>query len=510
MHPISRRAFVHGATAAFLGAPEGEGGGQPDRADAWPHDPGDDALIATAQRSVADAAPIAAADRLRPQFHFLPPGRFMNDPNGCVWFDGAYHVFYQHLPFWGVPGAANAPGWGHAASRDLVRWEHWPIALMPRPGKCDAGGVASGCCVVADGLPTIVYTSVPPQAQSLARSFDGMRTWRRYADNPVLAAPPGVPGLADGFRDPFVWREDGQWRMLVGSGITGVGGTALLYESTDLMAWRYLGRLSTGMGPDCYQWECPFFFRVDDRWVLIVSPLLHSEPAIRGPVQYAVGRYDGRVFEHDGWRWLDLGGPGVFYAPHSLIDPRGRRILWGWLMGGGTPGSLWDGLLTLPRTVQIAADGRLRTWPTAEVDTLRAESMVDEPDRVLRSGEMMDLPPGTQVDLVVDLAAGSSGRLEVHALHSPMGDRGVLVSLDPTSGEVLGGPARAGAQRRFGPTRRLRLLLDRSVVEAFTDAGAALSLRAHPAEGDEGVRLRAADGEIALRRLRAWRMTATG
>lgn len=119
MHPMSRRAFVHGATAAFLGASEGEGGGQPDRADAWPQDPGDDALIATAQRSVADAAPIAAADRLRPQFHFLPPGRFMNDPNGCVWFDGAYHVFYQHLPFWGVAGAANAPGW---ATRPAATW----------------------------------------------------------------------------------------------------------------------------------------------------------------------------------------------------------------------------------------------------------------------------------------------------------------------------------------------------------------------------------------------------
>jgi sucrose-6-phosphate hydrolase SacC (GH32 family) len=91
-------------------------------------------LLREANASVARAAVRAAHDRFRPAFHFLPAGRFMNDPNGCVQFQGAYHVFFQHLPFWGEKDAASQPGWGHAVTRDLVHWQHWPIALMPMPG----------------------------------------------------------------------------------------------------------------------------------------------------------------------------------------------------------------------------------------------------------------------------------------------------------------------------------------------------------------------------------------
>ncbi|MCX6359487.1 MAG: hypothetical protein NT029_06770 [Armatimonadetes bacterium] len=163
MAQMGRRELLAGVAGMSL-AVAGDG----DEA-LWPADPEHEALVARAQALVNDAAARVAADPLRPAFHFAPPSRFMNDPNGPVLVDGVYHIFYQHLPTWGTEPFSGAPGWGHASSRDLVRWRHWPIALMPKLGGYDAAAVASGACVVADGRPTIVYTSVPPQAQSLAR-----------------------------------------------------------------------------------------------------------------------------------------------------------------------------------------------------------------------------------------------------------------------------------------------------------------------------------------------------
>jgi beta-fructofuranosidase len=472
----------------------------------WPESPAHKRLLADAEKSVAAAASRVGSDRLRPAFHFLPAGRFMNDPNGCVQFGGVYHMFFQHLPFWGQPNAASGPGWGHATSRDMVHWQHLPIALMPIPGTYDAEAVASGCCVIADGLPTIVYTSVPPQAQSLARSFDGMRTWRRFGGNPVIPKPPAIAGLEDGFRDPFVWREGSKWRLIAGSGIRGQGGTVLMYESADLVSWNYLGPLATGMGPDCFQWECPNFFRLGEQWVLVVSPLLHSISSLRGPVQYAVGHYDGRHFEHGPWRPLDLGGPTVFYAPNSLEDNRGRRIQWGWLMGGGSPNSPWDGLLTLPRRLEVGPDQRLRVWPVKEIETLRGPSLVDVAGRDLKAGESFDACHGEQLDVVLELDKRRSERIDVELFRSPSGDHATRISFDPSTGELRSGDKAGVVPPSEGDTRTLRIVVDRSVIEVYADHREVMSLRAYPPPGADGLRLTAAKGLVQLVRVQAWRM----
>lgn len=474
----------------------------------WPDNPAHQRLIAEAEKSVETAAARAANDRFRPAYHLLPAGRFINDPNGCVQFEGAYHMFYQHLPFWGEKDGSPAPGWGHAVSRDLVHWQRWTIALMPLPGTYDAQAVASGACVIDDGFPTIVYTSVPPQAQSLARSFDGMRTWRRFAGNPVIPKPPPIPGLEDGFRDPFVWREGGRWRMLAGSGIRGQGGTVLLYESADLLSWNFIGPLCTGMGADCFQWECPNFFPLGDRWVLVVSPLLHSIPSLRGPVQYAVGRYDGRRFEPGEWRPLDLGGPSIFYAPNSLQDDRGRRILWGWIMGGGEPGSPWNGLLTMPRQLELGADLRLRVWPVENVDTLRGASLADLEARELKAGEPLEVCHGTQLDVLIELTGADAGRLRVDLLRSASGDQTTTVSFDLGTGELRCGDKTGLVPRQGNAACRLRLLIDRSVVEVYADQREVMSLRAYPPAGADGLRLTAENSAVRLARVRAWRMNS--
>jgi len=477
-----------------------------DPAELWPPSPAHTAALAEAERSVAAAAERVARDRFRPAFHFVPAGRFMNDPNGCVQFQGAFHMFYQHLPYWGVPKAHQAPGWGHAVSRDLVRWQHLPIALMPLPGTYDGEAIASGGCVVADGLPTIIYTSVPPQAQSLARSTDGMLTWHRYARNPVVTRPTIIDGLEDGFRDPFVWREGRGWSMVVGSGIRNQGGTVLLYKSADLLSWDFIGPLCVGMGPDCFQWECPNFFRLGKHWVLVVSPLLHSLPSLRGPVRYAVGTYDGRHFTPGEWHVLDLGGPSVFYAPNSLETDQHQRIMWGWLMGGGEPGMPWDGMLTVARQLELGPDLRLRVAPVAQLKALRGIRAANLGKRDLGVDQQATLAVGNQLDAEIEVARPNSGKLEIGLFCAAAGAPTRTVTFDFATREL-----RCGDQAGLVPpgnerTMKFRILIDRSVVEVYADRREVMSLRMHPATEATELRLAARQAPLHLVRARAWPM----
>ena len=212
--------------------------------------------------------PNGGCSRHRPAYHFTAAGGWMGDPNGLIYHDGLYHVMYQHNPdtvdFLGndtwrkmekVPwGPAANPGvpkgiwglywgnvhWGHAVSRDLVHWEHWPVAISPTPDGYDPGGCFSGVTVIHDGVPTIVYSSITKtpasgirslRAQSIATSSDGMRTWTKYPGNPVLADVPDTSGLMHAWHDPHVWQEEDTWYMAVGCGFQNVAGAILLYRS---------------------------------------------------------------------------------------------------------------------------------------------------------------------------------------------------------------------------------------------------------------------------------------
>lgn len=165
-------------------------------------------------------------DPHRPRYHFLPEANWLNDPNGLIQWGGEYHMFYQYNPngpFHGTTGLATppAPTWcagGTCQSRSRLR-----------PGGPDQDGVWSGCAADDDGTPTLIYSGNRGGGQRacLATSADGMLTWQKYPGNPVIAEPPaGLELIAT--RDHSVWREGGAWHQLMGSGIVGRGGTALL------------------------------------------------------------------------------------------------------------------------------------------------------------------------------------------------------------------------------------------------------------------------------------------
>ena len=264
-----------------------------------------------------------ADDPHRPQYHFLPPANWMNDPNGVIQWGGKFHLFYQHNPNEAVWGDMH---WGHAVSPDLIHWEDWPIGLAPTLGGPDEAGCFSGCAVDNNGVPTIMYTGTRGdhneiQVQCIATSRDGLRTWQKYTGNPVIAASPFND---QDFRDPFVWQVGNSWYCVIGSTVNGKRGAALLYKSTDLIHWDYLHPLLLGDGKrHGSTWECPNFFRLGDRYVLLVSIVPNAG------VYYFIGDYFNQHFvpRTEGWFHPN----GIFFAPLTTLDGSGRRLLWGWI-----------------------------------------------------------------------------------------------------------------------------------------------------------------------------------
>lgn len=453
-------------------------------------------------------------DPHRPIYHFVPPANWMNDPNGPIQVDGVYHMFYQYNPF----GANHANmHWGHARSRDLVHWEHLPIALAPTPDGPDKDGIYSGCCVMNQGTPTIIYTGVHPQVQCIATSDDGLLTWRKHPANPVIATPP--EGIAvTGFRDPFAWREEDGWYMVVGSGIENVGGAALLYRSPDLMSWEYLGPLCTGkLAESGHMWECPNFFPLGEAHLLAVSPY--------GKVIYFLGDYADHAFEPSTSGLLDLGES--WYAPNSLLDERGRRLMWGWLKEMRPrevqPEHGWAGAHSLPRELYMHDDGALGIKPAQELETLRGAYTRYDALAIKPSGQGLlgDLR-GDALELVATFDPGTAESLGLLVRQSRDGTEWTAISYAPRTGRLAVDGSHAsldpqatnkevGGEFWLNPDDLLTLhiYLDRSVIEVFANERAAIAHRVYPTRADsQGVDLFATGGTARLISLHAWEMSS--
>ncbi|MFP5283120.1 MAG: glycoside hydrolase family 32 protein [Actinomycetes bacterium] len=486
-------------------------------------------------------------DRHRPRFHFVAPAGWLNDPNGMTQWRGRYHLFFQYNP--------DSPRhericWGHASSPDLVRWTDEPIALEPGPGP-DRDGCWSGVLVDDGGIPTIIYSGHVEgagQRPCLAVGSPDLRTWRKHPANPVIASPPPGLNLAE-FRDHCVWRTDRGWQQLIGAGIRGRGGAALLYTSPDLRSWDYVGPILVGDAEDRTVWtgsvwECVDLFRLDPARVPSPTTTSNHEAAadpaevegtdvlvfsawhddVTSHSVYALGRFDGRRFVEDSRHHLDY-GMNYFYAPQSMRDAAGRRILLAWVQEG-RPASAqiaagWSGVMSLPRLATLGGDGLLRQTPVPELARLRTDGQAYE-DVGLQAGDELPLGGGNQLDLEITAWIGEDTEFEVDLLASPdsaeqtrlvvgalPGTQKVALRLDRTASSrdpgvdrrELGGRVPLGAGRRLD----LRVLVDRSVLEVFAN-GCALTARAYPTRLDaDRVRLRVGRGQVSLH-VHTWRM----
>jgi sucrose-6-phosphate hydrolase SacC (GH32 family) len=447
----------------------------------------------------------------------------MNDPNGLVHVDGVFHLCYQHHPDSVLWGPMH---WGHATSRDLVTWEHQPIALVPdHLGTAFSGSAVvdhDGVAGFGPGALVAFYTHFEedrPQSQGVAASVDGGTTWVPYAGNPVLEAPEGQID----FRDPKVfWFGDaatGHWVMVLAA-----GDRVALHRSDDLLSWKECSTFGHAHGAHGGFWETPDLFELEvegtgeRRWVLVVS-VLGGGPAGGSGTQYFVGGFDGATFTSDDpsgtVRWVDHGAD--FYAPQSWSDaPDGRRIWLAWMSNWDyartTPASTWRGAMTVPRDVSLQdVDGRpvLAQRPVAELAT-PGRVVLDRDDVVLEPGEpwLLEVAPAAY-DLTVrlDLDGGVTAcDLEVlrdgtRVRYLP--DRGVLQVVRPGDGidGVRGGAVQEVALDA-GEALELRLVVDTCSVEVFADGGrVVLTNQVFPAPGATGIALLATGGAARVSRL---------
>jgi beta-fructofuranosidase len=328
-----------------------------------------------------------ARDPRRPQFHLLPAANWMNDPNGPIYWRKRYHMFFQYNPngaYWGDMH------WAHAVSPDLVHWKHLPIALSPTPGGPDAAGCFTGTIVSNKGIATALYTGVVDaslqnatindgehlfrESQCLATSTDPeLKSWTKLP-HPVISAPPTGMKVA-GFRDPCPWRGGEGWYMAVGSGERGRGGEVLLYRSKDLRHWDYVHFLASGTGSGKNagnpvasgdMWECPDFFPLDGKHMLIYGSL--------GGVHWQSGVLDEKEMRFHAERSGIL-DHGSFYAAKTQLDANGNRIVWGWIPEARPlaeqKAAGWAGMMSLPRVLTLNRDGQLRVAISPAVQRLR-------------------------------------------------------------------------------------------------------------------------------------------
>jgi beta-fructofuranosidase len=422
--------------------------------------------------------------------HLTPPSGWMNDPNGLVFRDDALHVFFQYepdRPRWG------RMCWGHARSRDLLTWEHLPIALRPGDIGADRSGCWSGSTVIDDaGRPTILYTGVASggglrrASICLATGSDDLLTWAK-ADGPVIDRPPrGI--RPDRFRDPFVFRDAGGWAMLVGAGTIHGRGAVLLYRSPDLRAWQYAGPFLTTEAAivadpslviddiDAPCWECPQLVRFASHDLLIVSVVDRSRRVRPAHVIAFTGRVQDGRFNVEHTERLGLGPD--FYAPATATAPDGRRFLLGWIPEDPpAPRSsrTWAGAMTLPRIISVDPDGRPLLGLAAEVDWLgtRPDHLADV---VVRDSEPWSRSfERHRFELHVSVTPGDAGsiRFDLSSRSLPLAE----IRLDPRdrrltvvrSGRVLVAGRDPHGVTTLPPTPngtvQLRVVVDGSVLE---------------------------------------------
>ncbi|WP_324678345.1 glycoside hydrolase family 32 protein [Hymenobacter sp. GOD-10R] len=457
------------------------------------------AFAGLASRSHAQNATPPATPQYRPAYHFSPAAHWMNDPNGMVFYQGTYHLFFQYYPGAMVWGPMH---WGHATSTDLVKWQEQPIALYPD----SLGYIFSGSAVVdskntsgfgKNGQTPLVaiFTHHDPkeekkgtnkhQNQSLAYSLDAGKTWTKYAGNPVLKNP----GIQD-FRDPKVsWHEASKkWVMTLAT-----KDRITFYASPNLKDWTKLSEFGEKLGAHGGVWECPDLFPLTlngkTHWVLIVN-LNPGGPNGGSATQYFVGNFDGKTFTPSSTKtkWADYGPDD--YAGVTWNNTGNRRIFLGWMSNweyaNQVPTSPWRNATTVPRELalqQVGQDIYLTSQPVKELSKLAQPSVTLKDVTVSKEYDLASKIKNTGDKFQLKLSTKQLASFSL-VLSNSKGEE-LAIGYDKAKNQYFIDRTKAGQSgfsNKFAgrhtaprlattPGTDLTLLFDASSVELFADQG---------------------------------------
>ena len=428
----------------------------------------------------------------KPVFHVTPPVGWLNDPNGFSIYQKKIHLFYQYHPYSDIWGPMH---WGHYISEDFLKWQECPVALVPDQDY-DAAGCFSGSAIDTPEGHVLVYTGVKTnektdgtkeelQQQCIAIG-DGIH-YKKVEENPVITGGQLPDGFSrEEFRDPKVWKEQDTYYLVAGNKNEQQNGQVVLCESNDLRTWKYVSVLADNQGKYGNMWECPDFFPLGEKHVLIVSPQdmqADGKEFHNGNQTLAmIGKYDRedhRLLEEE---IISLDYGMDFYAPQTLITEDGRRIMIAWMqswdMNIKPAAQKWNGMMTIPRQLEIW-NGVMHQNPVKELEHYRAEPVLCEGVEI--SGECR-IPgvKGRVLDLSLELLEGvyetftiqfaKNERYVTQFSYDPMAQ---TISFDRTYSGMIRDVVCQREMKIKTPlkTLKLRLLLDKYSVELFVNDG---------------------------------------
>lgn len=445
----------------------------------------------------------------RPDFHVTPPVGWINDPNGFSFFQGEYHLFFQYHPYSTQWGPMH---WGHVKTKDFITWKRLPCALAPDT-VYDGQGCFSGTAIEDEGQHILMYTSVAEegtdgnrkirQTQSIAVG-DGT-CYQKIAGNPVITAellPEGSSPVD--FRDPKIWKEDGTFYTAVGSMAADGSGQIALFSAKTVDNWKFEKILDCCGNRYGKMWECPDFFPLNGRQILIVSPQFMRAEGLEfhngNNAIYFIGNYDvkNKEFSRNKAYQIDYGLD--FYAPQTVETGDGRRIMTAWMQSWDnylTPdGQEWSGMMIIPRELSIR-DEKLIQVPVREISRyygrkvdsgtllINGGSFVPNRERACVCKKAIDAAGidgigGRQFDMTVEVEAGDYERFEIGLACD--GDRQTMLYYEPLSGVLTFDRSYSGEfhdticqrsayVREQGGKIRLRILMDKFTAEVFVNDG---------------------------------------
>jgi sucrose-6-phosphate hydrolase SacC (GH32 family) len=462
------------------------------------------------------------------------------DANGCIFWKGQYHLMYIYQD---PKRPSGGHCWGHAVSTDLVNWTFLPPALVPESGDPDVGIFSGNAFINKDGIPMLCWFGVGAGVCVATAMDDDLIRWKKHPHNPIVPIPkPGQPGHGVyTVWDPYLWLEGETYYCLLG-GNTLPGGKDTLYamKSADMVRWTPLHPFYhhpdpswTIVGEDC---SCPDFFRLGDKHVLLC--ISHKV----GGRAY-VGTFRNERFypeQHVRMNWPG----GQFFAPESLLDGKGRRIIWAWVTDPRTITtqlSTGSGVQSLPRVLALDSDGTLTITPAEELRTLRRNHRKQENITVPADAEIaINGVKGDTMELAVEIEPGTAHELSLAVRCSPDGKEETVVRYRPEAKQLVldmkhstlrkdvvytQGPLDTGGIRRAadykaprstveaplslhaGESLKLRVFLDKPMLEVFANNRQCITQQIFPARKDSsGFKVSAKGGPATVRFLEAWDM----